>query len=1023
MANHRSLSGGRASMPQSSSNRGGKDMNTSEGRMGRTTSIPQRLCRGRCAAGWVCGAAVLVMLCLPAWATEPLPSAPGDPVDLMATPVAGTLSQPGWQLKSYPMPYPDASMTACKGSIATLEATGGACAANVTGEPEMAYLGASGLIDRPIPGFVKRQGESYYGFVAKGWINFPEAGHYSLGIMADDEGELSIGGTALLSAHYTQTGSGDVNGGRFIDLNVPTAGAYPIQFVWYQGWGDAWVTLHRRVGGEKGDRMLPLGSVNPESLADQPMIYGLLDGKPAPDTVANFTPIAPFAIVNLDPGQKVGDVNAGTGEQVFTTKMITCPWIYYSPAPGYNLFHSRNSGEEQWSTVPFRFLDFLGDANHGTVKTAVINYNNGGYEGILPNGVQFPLPNPLPPTNNSHFAMRAEGFVTFKEARTYYIGMSADLLSHLHVGKQMVASFQTQWWTTVVMALNVKEAGTYPIRMEYAESDPGGHLELWELTPAGVVPVNGPGSTIIVHETSSSGAYNGYIPHGSVIPADRKVADVGAGGESGWTVKMGKSDIIGVSWIGTATNVIENDLFGNTVASSLGTDTPDFIDYVDAGEVAGRFGGLLNWGTRFSNALPTGNDFMAASATGYIEFPAAGDYGIETSSDDGAMMWIGGEIVQCWPGYGWSNAPQDNVTTSVHIDAPGIYDIRVEYTDWQAGSLFTVWQQLPDGSAALINSSQATVHVYRTLNAGNPNSRYHNPVRIPAASKVAELNQGKTPGIRAQMVRFYPTTLDGPNYHGGAGHDSFWSLESAVELLKSVLDNDPIAKMNQQGYLLGDQVLPYLWTGDGCPTPAFPGVGEVRDWIAGRFTGYIGLKKGGHLLCFMSDDGWTCTIGGQNISRWGGVHGADWYLFYAYAEEDGLYPIRIDYYNAYGGQAFVLLELRPDASSWFIPNWPGPNWPTAGDPDYVGAWTTLYAEVNRCGIPFADGDGDGDVDQVDFGLFQVCLAGAETVTGACLCYDSTGDSKLDITDFDGFMKCFTGPAIKWTQEAYPECKP
>lgn len=123
------------------------------------------------------------------------------------------------------------------------------------------------------------------------------------------------------------------------------------------------------------------------------------------------------------------------------------------------------------------------------------------------------------------------------------------------------------------------------------------------------------------------------------------------------------------------------------------------------------------------------------------------------------------------------------------------------------------------------------------------------------------------------------------------------------------------------------------------------------------------------------------------------------------------------------GQAFVLLELRPDASSWFIPNWPGPNWPSPSDPDYVGEWTKLYAEINKCGVPFADGDGDSDVDQADFGRFQACFSGDLDAGQSCLCFDSTADSRIDILDMDAFVKCFTGPAIKWTQEAFPQCKP
>jgi len=86
-----------------------------------------------------------------------------------------------------------------------------------------------------------------------------------------------------------------------------------------------------------------------------------------------------------------------------------------------------------------------------------------------------------------------------------------------------------------------------------------------------------------------------------------------------------------------------------------------------------------------------------------------------------------------------------------------------------------------------------------------------------------------------------------------------------------------------------------------------------------------------------------------------------------------------------------------------------------------------------CHDPFADGDGDGDVDQADFGLWQVCydggnglIAGCECydrdgdndVDGAgngliagCECYDRDGDNDVDGADFTAFTGCFSGANV------------
>lgn len=77
--------------------------------------------------------------------------------------------------------------------------------------------------------------------------------------------------------------------------------------------------------------------------------------------------------------------------------------------------------------------------------------------------------------------------------------------------------------------------------------------------------------------------------------------------------------------------------------------------------------------------------------------------------------------------------------------------------------------------------------------------------------------------------------------------------------------------------------------------------------------------------------------------------------------------------------------------------------------------TFLYA-FRPCQKPFADADGDGDVDQEDFGVWQACFSGEGTPAGdACACFDrdygEQGDGDIDTTDLTAFVKCLSGPMV------------
>lgn len=68
--------------------------------------------------------------------------------------------------------------------------------------------------------------------------------------------------------------------------------------------------------------------------------------------------------------------------------------------------------------------------------------------------------------------------------------------------------------------------------------------------------------------------------------------------------------------------------------------------------------------------------------------------------------------------------------------------------------------------------------------------------------------------------------------------------------------------------------------------------------------------------------------------------------------------------------------------------------------------------------PFADYDGDGDVDQNDFAALQVCVTGAGgTLDIGCGMFDRDFDLDIDQTDINRFEMCASGPGVP----AAPAC--
>jgi hypothetical protein len=95
----------------------------------------------------------------------------------------------------------------------------------------------------------------------------------------------------------------------------------------------------------------------------------------------------------------------------------------------------------------------------------------------------------------------------------------------------------------------------------------------------------------------------------------------------------------------------------------------------------------------------------------------------------------------------------------------------------------------------------------------------------------------------------------------------------------------------------------------------------------------------------------------------------------------------------------------------------------AWDVLYQGGYTYITYYYNPCNpIVFADVDGDGDVDQYDFSVFQLCYTGDGGGIPAdpdyCRCFDRRNndntpgqDGDIDGFDLEAFEACASGPGV------------
>lgn len=134
--------------------------------------------------------------------------------------------------------------------------------------------------------------------------------------------------------------------------------------------------------------------------------------------------------------------------------------------------------------------------------------------------------------------------------------------------------------------------------------------------------------------------------------------------------------------------------------------------------------------------------------------------------------------------------------------------------------------------------------------------------------------------------------------------------------------------------------------------------------------------------------------------------GNEWRFLGTYQLTAGnTYSVTLDAETSTGGPAVFADAVR---------------WHTPGISAHVIAATFESGPCVQCNTPWADADGDSDVDVVDFGIFQSCLTiGGTEILPGCECMDTNGDSGIDADDLANFAACALGPEIVYIHSSTP----
>ncbi|MFQ3168023.1 MAG: hypothetical protein ACI8QI_000560, partial [Limisphaerales bacterium] len=159
--------------------------------------------------------------------------------------------------------------------------------------------------------------------------------------------------------------------------------------------------------------------------------------------------------------------------------------------------------------------------------------------------------------------------------------------------------------------------------------------------------------------------------------------------------------------------------------------------------------------------------------------------------------------------------------------------------------------------------------------------------------------------------------------------------------------------------------------GEDQAIPQIPGWGDSADGIVAEMLGYLELSKGLHTLGVFSDDGFKVSFGPNPKDQLGIIAGQNegWgvnVIFNVVAEADGLYPVRLLWYEGNGGTDIEFFSVSKSGAKILI-NDPDnadaiKSYRTADSAPYISRVVPAGGELSRT-IEFDFTNGDLSVDK------------------------------------------------------------
>ncbi|MFI1744691.1 PA14 domain-containing protein [Thalassobellus sediminis] len=271
------------------------------------------------------------------------------------------------------------------------------------------------------------------------------------------------------------------------------------------------------------------------------------------------------------------------------------------------------------------------------------------------------------------------------------------------------------------------------------------------------------------------------------------------------------------------------------------------------------------------------------SFTGLIAIPEAGEVTFTGSSDDGCMVWIGGQKVINNDGHG--NAPGKNPEGKISFKSPGLYPIEIVYYN---GSWRDYLNRYGEGVFNFeINGSPVKTETLYSANTINKTLIFPSTAeKIPTekgtglVGRLWKRSGGPLSGLAGEGIHIMKTTPS----HG---------LFNATRLNYSGNELTPMIDWLKED---GDSLAMYYETE----------LGNIDECLF-SFNGYIAIPEKGEVnFNISSDDGTILLIGGQKVIVNDGYRKAPGESPKGTAVflKAGLYPIELLYYNgAYKDEA------------------------------------------------------------------------------------------------------------------------